>query len=87
MKMSQMHLSTNKCVYYLDKLLFSRKTMCTMGRMSNVHCVSLVVFQLSDTPPRHLFVGGRIEWASVLVVAVLVYSLSHDFAVKCLQNV
>jgi len=44
MKMSHMHLSTNKCVYYLDKLLFSRKTMCTMGRMSNVYWVCVCVF-------------------------------------------
>lgn len=40
--------------------------------------VSLVVCQLSGTPSRPL--RGPL-------VVVLVYSLSHDFAVKCLQNV
>lgn len=40
--------------------------------------VSLVVCQLSGTPNRPL--RGPL-------VVVLVYSLSHDFAVKCLQNV
>lgn len=40
--------------------------------------VSLVVCQLSGTPSRPL---------RAPLVAVLVYSLSHDFAVKCLQNV
>lgn len=44
-------------------------------------CVSLVVCQLSGTPSHvnDCGLGGS-------VAVVLVYSLSHDFAVKCLQN-